>query len=156
MELILPKIVIKAVLPIDETVFGWRFASRFKSKVSPGKTSEGWASARLSKQFPADQHAPDLAGASAEFVELVVPEQPSGAVVVEVSVAAEQLNGVERDLRRLFRSDQDRARSVFAGGFATVASFGDGIDVGLAGVHHDINIGELALYKLERADGLAE
>ena len=56
------------------------------------------ASRRLAEQLAADQHAADLAGAGADLVELGVAQQPPGRVVVDVAVAAEDLDRVERDL----------------------------------------------------------
>src|SRR6266496_4590077 len=54
------------------------------------------------EQFPADQHAADLAGAGADLVKLGVTQQAPGRIVVDIAVAAEQLDGVERALRGLF------------------------------------------------------
>src|SRR4029079_19604379 len=54
---------------------------------------------RLFEQFPTDQHAADFGCAGADFVELGVAQQPPGRVVVDVAVAAEKLDGVERALR---------------------------------------------------------
>src|SRR5262249_34646218 len=86
------------------------------------------ASPRLVEQLPADQHAPDLAGAGADLVELGVAQIASGRVVVDVAVAAEQLYGIERDLGGVLGGVEDRAGGVLAGGFAAVAGFRHGID----------------------------
>ena len=58
-------------------------------------------SSRFREQLPADQHAPDLARAGADLVELGVAQQAAGRVVVDIAVAAEKLDGVERDRGRL-------------------------------------------------------
>src|SRR5208282_3946481 len=47
------------------------------------------------EDLAADQHAADLAGAGADFVELGVAQQPPGRVIVDVAVAAEALDGFE-------------------------------------------------------------
>src|SRR5689334_16782669 len=54
-------------------------------------------SPRLLEDLPADQHPADLAGAGADLVELGVAQQAAGRVVVDVAVAAETLDRVERD-----------------------------------------------------------
>src|SRR5213595_3871950 len=71
---------------------------------------------RFFEQFPPDQHATDFAGAGADLVEFGVAQQPPGRIVVDVAVAAEQLDGVERALRRLLRRVEDRAGRVLARG----------------------------------------
>src|SRR5262249_34045408 len=64
------------------------------------------------ENLPPDQHPPDFAGASADLVELGVTQQPPGRIVVDVAVAAEALDGVERDLGRLLGGVKDRAGRV--------------------------------------------
>src|SRR3990170_4220657 len=85
-------------------------------------------SRRFFEQLPSDQHAADFAGAGADLVELGVAQQPPGRIVVDVAVAAEQLDGVERALRRLLRGVEDRAGGILAGGLAAVASLRHRID----------------------------
>jgi len=46
---------------------------------------------RFVEQLPADQHAPDLAGAGADLVEFGVAQQAADRIVVDVAVAAELL-----------------------------------------------------------------
>src|ERR1700742_3317713 len=72
------------------------------------------ASRALLEQLAADQHAPDLARPRADLVELGVAQEPPGRIVVDVAVAAEQLDGVERHLRRLLRRVEDRGGGVLA------------------------------------------
>ena len=38
-------------------------------------------------EVPADEHAPDLAGAGADLVQLGVPQETTGRVVVDVTIA---------------------------------------------------------------------
>src|SRR5258708_16420219 len=52
-------------------------------------------SRRLLEQFTADQHAADFAGAGADLVEFGVAQQPPGRVIVDIAVAAKQLDAVE-------------------------------------------------------------
>ena len=52
------------------------------------------ASARLVEQLPADQHAPDLACARADLVELGVTQIPPGGIVIDVAVSPEKLNRI--------------------------------------------------------------
>src|SRR5215470_10845001 len=137
----------------------WNMGPRFRGDDSTAGNRASHhcpPSPRLLEQLPADQHAPDLAGAGADLVELGVAQIASGRVVVDVAVAAEQLYGIERDLGGVLGGVEDRAGGVLAGGFAAVAGFRHGIDVRLAGVHADIHVGDLALHQLKLADRLAE
>src|SRR6202023_1208326 len=52
------------------------------------------ASRRFLEQLPPDQHAADFAGAGADLVEFCVAQQPPGRIVVDIAIAAEQLDGV--------------------------------------------------------------
>src|SRR5712691_13149808 len=110
----------------------------------------------LLENLPPDQEPPDLAGAGADLVELGVAQQAPGRKLVDVAVAAQELDGVERDLGGLLRREQDRARRVLARGLAAVAGLGDGIDVGARRVQRHIHVGDLRLHELEAADRLAE
>src|SRR5258708_2868299 len=106
-------------------------------------------SARLLEQLPADQHAPDFARARTDLVELGVAQISAGRIVVDVAIAAEELNGVERNLGGVLGSVEDGTSSILACRFATVARLGHGVDVGLARVHPDIHLGDLALHQLK-------
>ena len=108
------------------------------------------------EQFAPDQHAPDLAGAGADLIELGIAQQPAGRIVVGIAVAAEQLDRVERHAGRVLRRVEDRAGGILARGLAAVAGSRHRIDVGPAGIHRDIHVGDLALHQLELADRLAE
>src|SRR5262245_16969680 len=54
---------------------------------------------RLVEQLAADQHAADFAGAGADLVELCVAQEAAGRIFVDVAVAAEQLDRIQRALR---------------------------------------------------------
>src|SRR5687768_13755011 len=96
------------------------------------KPSVGTTSSRLREQLAADQHAADLAGAGADFVELGVAQEPAGRIVVDVAVAAQKLDGVERDQRRLLGGVEDGTGRILARDLAAVAGLGDGVHLGLA------------------------
>ncbi len=66
------------------------------------------------------------------------------------------MDGFEGHPGGAFGGVEDGAGGVFAGGFALVAGFGDGVDIGAAGAEGDVHIGEFALDELEFADFLAE
>src|ERR1051326_2346996 len=51
---------------------------------------------RLLEDLAADQHAADFARSGADFVELGVAQEAAGRVIVDVAVAAEALDGLER------------------------------------------------------------
>src|SRR3954454_19989114 len=72
---------------------------RVRAKSAPRNDELG----RLVEQLPSDQHAADFAGAGADLVQFCVAQQSSRRIVVDVAVAAEQLDRIERALRRLFR-----------------------------------------------------
>src|ERR1700716_3259891 len=88
------------------------------------------SSGALGEQFASDQHAADLAGAGADLVELGVAQQPAGRIVIDIAVAAEQLDGVERALRRLLARIENGAGGVLARGLAAVAGLFPGVDGG--------------------------
>src|SRR5471032_2267238 len=92
-------------------------------------------------QFAADQHAADFAGAGADFIQLGVAPQAADRIVVDVAVAAQRL---------------DRLAGHPGGFFGAVQDGADGVDVGLAGHHGRIHVGQLALHQLEFADRVAE
>src|ERR1700749_2365295 len=88
---------------------------------------------RLLEQFPADQHTANFGRAGADFIELGVAQQAAGGVIVDIAVAAEQLDRIERALCRFFGGIENGAGSVFARGLAAVAGFRHCIDVGARG-----------------------
>src|SRR5262245_9331086 len=91
------------------------------------------ASARLVEQLPADQHAPDLAGARADLIELGIAQIASRGIIVDVAVAAKELHGIERDLGGILGGVEDGAGGILARSLAAVTRFGDRVDIGLAG-----------------------
>src|SRR6476646_9648715 len=111
-------------------------------------------SARFLEQLSADQHAPDLTRPRPDLVELGIAQVSPGRIVVDVAVAAEELNRVERHLGGVLGGVEDGAGGVLARGLAAIARLGDGIDIGLARVHPDIHVGELALDQLKFPDRL--
>ena len=54
------------------------------------------ASLSVGEQLSTHQHASNLGGARTDFIEFGVPEQPARRVIIDISVAAQQLNGIER------------------------------------------------------------
>src|SRR3954451_16682777 len=104
------------------------------------------------EQLTADQHEADFTGAGADLVKLGVTQQPTGRVFVDVAVAAQKLDRVERHLGRGLGSEQDGTGRIIARGLATVAGTGDGVDIGAAGVQTGIDIRQLALNELELPD----
>src|SRR5712691_8275996 len=84
-----------------------------------------YPSFRLLENLPPDQHAPDLAGAGADLVELGVAQQAPGREVVDVAVAAQALDRLERHPGPLLGGEQDGAGRVLPGGLAAVAGARD-------------------------------
>src|SRR5262245_54309003 len=90
-------------------------------------------SRRLVEDFAPDQHAADLAGAGADLVELGVAQQPPGRIVVDVAVATQALDRLQRHPGRLLRAIEDDAGGVLAGDLAFVARLRHCIAIGAAG-----------------------
>src|SRR5579862_6638127 len=63
----------------------------------------------LVEQLPPDEHAADFGCAGADFVELGVAKEPPGREVVDVAVAAEALNRLERHPGGAFGGIQNRS-----------------------------------------------
>src|SRR5262249_24054293 len=91
----------------------------FRQKPSP----------RLLVNLPPDQHAADFAGAGADLVELGVAQQPAGREIVDVAVAAQGLDRLQRHPGRTLGSVEDGAGGVFTGNAAVVAGARDRIDI---------------------------
>src|SRR5882757_7366277 len=70
----------------------------------------------LRHDLAADQPTADFAGAGADLIQLGVAQQAAGRVIVDIAVAAEQLDGVKRHQRRLFGGKEHTAGGVLAGG----------------------------------------
>src|SRR5262245_27583897 len=90
---------------------------------------------RLLEQFAADKHAPDLARSRADFVEFGIAQQAAGGIVVDVAVATQTLIGFKGLPVAFLAGLQDCASGVLAGGLAAVAGLGDGLNIGLGGIH---------------------
>src|SRR5580704_12757628 len=111
---------------------------------------------RFVEQLAADEHAADFAGAGADLVELGVAQQPPGRKVVDVTVAAEALDCLERHPGGAFGRVQNGAGGVLARGLAAIAGARHRIDVSLRRVERHIHVGELGLHELKLPDRLAE
>ena len=131
-------------------------SDRTRSEESRTLIADSRPSRGLLEQLAPDEHPADLGGAGTDLVELGVAQQPPGRELVDVAVAAEELDGVEGDRGGLLGRVQNAARRVLARGLAAIAGRGDRVHVGAARVHRRVHVGDLALHELEFADGLAE
>src|SRR5215470_17733855 len=113
-------------------------------------------SPRLLINLPPDQHAANFARPGADLVELGVAQQPAGGEIVDVAVAAEALDCLQRHEGRPFGGVENSAGGIFAGDAAVVAGARHRVDIGLGGVGGHIHVGDLSLYELEFSDRLAE
>ena len=66
------------------------------------RCDESRASIRLGEELSADQHTADLGGPGADLHQLCIAEQASCRTVVDVAVATEDLDCLQRLLGRLF------------------------------------------------------
>jgi len=108
------------------------------------------------EQFATDQHATNLTGAGADFVQLGVTQETARREFVDVAVAAENLDRVEGHLCGALGAVEDHPRRILARGFPTFASLGHRVEVSAAGVELGVHVGDFALDQLEFADALAE
>src|SRR5262245_53912335 len=72
------------------------------------------------EQLPPDQHPPDLARPRPDLVQFGVAEQPSGRVVVDVAVATQRLDRLQRHPGRLLGGEHQAAGGVLPGDLAAV------------------------------------
>src|SRR5690606_9937726 len=93
------------------------------------KGGKGKGSNRFRHDLPSDQPAPDLARAGADLVEFGVAQQAAGRILVDVAVAAQELDRVERDLRRLLGSIEDAAGGILARRLPAVAGGRHRVDI---------------------------
>src|SRR5438105_1382972 len=119
-----------------------------------GSTAEGRTgmSARLVEKLRPNQHAPDFTGPGADLVELGIPQEPTGRIIVGVAVAAEELNGIERQACGALGRVEDGAGRILARGLAAITGLRHRVDIRLAGVHRHIPVGDLAANQAEFAD----
>src|SRR5436305_4011667 len=106
----------------------------------PSNSSVRQELSRLREQLAADQHAADFGGAGADLVELGVAQQAAGRIVVDVAVAAQYLDRIERDPRRALGGVEDGAGGVLASRLTAVASPRHGIDIGPASARRGIHV----------------
>src|SRR5579863_5218230 len=85
---------------------------------------------RRLEELAADQHAADLLGAGADLVELRIAQQPASGEVVDVAVAAERLDRLERGLRGALGREQDAAGGIAPARGASVATASHRVNVG--------------------------
>ena len=81
------------------------------------------------KQLAPDQHPPDLARSGADLIEFCIAQQAPRRVIVDIAIAAKQLDRVKRRLGRVLRRKEQRARRILARGAAIVARAGHRIDI---------------------------
>src|SRR5690349_4150441 len=92
--------------------------------------------------LPSDQHAADFLCAGADLVELRIAQQASGGVIVDVSVAAERLYGLQTGLRGLIRAEENGRRSVLARAAPRIAGAADGIGVRARCIERGVHVGD--------------
>src|SRR3954462_11233630 len=119
------------------------------------------ASHRFGEQLSPDEHAPDLAGAGADLVQLGVAPQPPDRVVVDVAVAPQDLDAFAGHPGGLLRAPQDHGGAVLAHlphvlAAELVQVLAHRVAEGARRLQHRVHVGDLALDQLELADALAE
>ena len=97
-----------------------------------------------------------FAGTGADLVEFGVTQVAAGRVVVDVAIAAENLDGIQRHLSSFLGRIQDDSGAILVAGVADVASPGHVVQIGAARVHCRVHVGHFTLHELEFADPLIE
>src|SRR5690606_25129948 len=126
-----------------------------RARCGGGRQSRPWrCSGGLAEELAADQHAADLAGAGADLVELGVSPQAAGGVVVDVAVAAQDLDALARHPGGFFGAVQNDAGAVLAHlahvlSAQVVQVLADRVAEGAAGLQGGVQVGQLALDQLE-------
>src|SRR5690606_19247532 len=103
------------------------------------------------EQLAADQHPADLVGAGADGIELGVAQDPPGRVFVDVAVAAQGLDGLQRHLHRGLAGVQQAGGGIDAAATAGVVVAGDLVGESAAGLQRRVHVGELGLHDAEAA-----
>src|SRR5690606_33012554 len=85
-----------------------------------------------------------------------IAQQATGRVVVDVAVAAEDLDGFQRGPGGLLGGMENDPGGVLAGGLTVVAAARHRIQIGTAGIERRVDVRQLALDQLELADALTE
>src|SRR5258706_1805296 len=113
---------------------------------------------RFFEELAPDQHAADLVGAGSDVVELGVTEQSPRGEFVDVAVAAEALDRLERDLHGVLGGEHDAGGGILAHGAAAagIERLRDAIAEGARGLQLRVHVGDLSLHELEGADRMAE
>src|SRR3974390_1920881 len=110
----------------------------------------------LFEQLTADQPAADFARAGADFVELGIAQEAPRRIIVDVAIAAQALDRLERHPHALFGRIENGTGGIFACRLPAIAGSRHGIHVGPRRRQRDIHVGKLALHQLEGPDRLAE
>src|SRR3546814_8876495 len=109
----------EALFPATTRVRSRLTAARCRGMRGPRKTVRaqeraGSGSAVAFEQLAPEQHAPDLVGAGADGIELGVAQDASGGVFIDVAVAAQRLDALQRHLHRGLGGVQQAAGRVDA------------------------------------------
>lgn len=107
-------------------------------------------------QGASDEHSADFAGSSTNLVELRIAHDSASRVIIDVPVAAEDLDRIEADLSCLLGAVEDDTSAVLGIGFAQVTGTGDVVQIAPAGVEGRVHVCHLPLQQLELSDSLVE
>lgn len=117
----------------------------------------------LPVECPPNHHPANLTRSGTNLIEFRIPQQSPRRNLVDVAIAAHELDRVQRTLGGPLRSVQDRARAVLradhGAGFGharLVDLLGGGICVRPGGAELGVHVGQLALDELVVGDGSAE
>src|SRR4029453_17368762 len=108
------------------------------------------------EQLSPDQHAADLASPRADLIQFRIPQESARGVVVDVAVATERLDSVERARRGSLGREQDAACGIESCRLSTVAGARYRVHIGPRGVEGRVEVRDLGLHQLKGADGLTK
>src|SRR5690606_18227436 len=119
------------------------------------------ASTGLVEQFTTEQHAPNFAGACADLVQCCVAPDAAGRVVVDITIAPEDLNRFAGHPGSFLCGIENHTRTILAhltnvSATHRIKILADAVKIGATCLQRAVHISDLALAGLGLADGLGE
>merc|ERR1711879_331751 len=112
---------------------------------------------KLLGEVASNQHAADLTRTSPDLVELGITQQPTGRVLIDITVPSETLDRLTRHPRRLLSRVQDHSSAILGHvRLARIARARDRIHVGARGGQCRVHVCQLPLHQLEIGNALAK
>eukprot|EP00123_Amoebidium_parasiticum_P000743 comp11632_c0_seq1/m.6138 comp11632_c0_seq1/g.6138 ORF comp11632_c0_seq1/g.6138 comp11632_c0_seq1/m.6138 type:complete len:307 (+) comp11632_c0_seq1:463-1383(+) len=111
---------------------------------------------KLAVDGAANQQPSDLAGAGTNLIQFGIAQNAASRVVVDVTVAAKDLDGLQSHLCCRLGRVENHTGTVLAADVARITCLGHVVDVCLIGIQGHVHVRQLALHQLELANTLAK